>query len=232
MTVEIKQVNDEFSVSAQINLQDVQTLAAQGIRSLICNRPDGEAGDQINVTEIETAAAESGMEVVYLPVISGDFTDVEVSGFLTAIERLPKPTHAYCRTGTRSITLWAFYQRRLGVPNGQILAAAQRCGYDLSNALQAGDQRARGASHYDILIIGGRRRRHCRRVQSADTGQGFIHRHCRSRRKCTTTSPAGRWSGPVYSSKGTRSKPWPHLSPKVWNGLRPLLEPLSPSKTG
>jgi sulfide:quinone oxidoreductase len=154
MTVEIKQVNDEFSVSAQINLQDVQAIAAQGIKSLICNRPDGEAGDQINVTEIEAAAAESGMEVVYLPVISGDFTDVEVSGFLTAIERLPKPTHAYCRTGTRSITLWAFYQRRLGVPNGQILAAAQRCGYDLSNALQAGDQRARGASHYDILIIG------------------------------------------------------------------------------
>jgi sulfide:quinone oxidoreductase len=154
MTVEIKQVNDEFSVSAQINLQDVQTLAAQGIKSLICNRPDGEAGDQINVTEIEAAAAESGMEVVYLPVISGDFTDVEVSGFLTAIEGLPKPTHAYCRTGTRSITLWAFYQRRLGVPNGQLLAAAQRCGYDLSNALQTGDQRARGASHYDILIIG------------------------------------------------------------------------------
>ncbi|RLA54745.1 MAG: TIGR01244 family phosphatase [Gammaproteobacteria bacterium] len=154
MTVEIKQVNDEFSVSAQINLQDVQALAAQGTRSLICNRPDGEAGDQINVTEIEAAAAESGMEVFYLPVISGNFTDVEVSGFLTAIERLPKPTHAYCRTGTRSITLWAFYQRRLGVPNGQILATAQRCGYDLSNALQAGDRQARGDSHYDILIIG------------------------------------------------------------------------------
>jgi hypothetical protein len=88
MTIEIKQVNDEFSVSAQIGLDDVQTLAAQGIKSLICNRPDGEAGDQTNVTEIESAAAESGMEVAYLPVISGDFTDAEVSGFLTAIERL------------------------------------------------------------------------------------------------------------------------------------------------
>ncbi len=155
MTVEIKQVNDDFSVSAQIGLQDVPTLAARGIKSLICNRPDGEAGDQINVTEIEVAAAELDMELVYLPVISGDFSDVEVSGFLAAIERLPKPTHAYCRTGTRSITLWGFYQRRLGVPNGQILSIARRCGYDLSNALGADDRQAGGAAHYDILIIGG-----------------------------------------------------------------------------
>jgi len=159
MTVDIKQVTDEFSVSAQLALDDVPRLAAMGIKSIICNRPDGEAADQVNVSEIQSAATEAGMEMVYLPVTAGSFSDVDVSGFLAAIERLPKPAHAYCRTGTRSLTLWSFYQRRLGVPDTQLLSTADRCGYDLSNALQAGHEQpetsGRSAAHYDIIIVGG-----------------------------------------------------------------------------
>ena len=158
MTLEIKQLNEEFSVSAQINLVDIQLLADQGVKSLICNRPDGEAADQINVTEIEAAATEVGIELTYLPVVSGNVTDADVSGFQQAIEQLPKPIHAYCRTGTRSITLWSFFQRRLGVPNGQLLAAAQRSGYDLSNALKnqngISGSAMRQPTHYDIIIVG------------------------------------------------------------------------------
>ena len=159
MTLEIKQVTDEFSVSAQLALEDVPRLATMGIKSIICNRPDGEAADQVNVSEIQSAATEAGMEMVYLPVTAGSFSDLDVSGFLAAIERLPKPVHAYCRTGTRSLTLWSFYQRRLGVPDTQLLSTANRCGYDLSNALQAGQEQpdtgGPSAAHYDIIIVGG-----------------------------------------------------------------------------
>jgi len=159
MTLDIKQVTDDFSVSAQLALADVPRLATMGIKSIICNRPDGEAADQVNVSEIQSAATEAGMEMVYLPVTAGSFSDLEVSGFLAAIERLPKPAHAYCRTGTRSLTLWSFYQRRLGVPDTQLLSTANRCGYDLSNALQAGHEQANtsghSAAHYDIIIVGG-----------------------------------------------------------------------------
>jgi sulfide:quinone oxidoreductase len=159
MSVEIKDVNEEFSVSAQIDLDDLKQLAQRGVKSVICNRPDGEAADQINVTEIEAAADELGMEMVYLPVVSGKFSDQDVSDFLSAIERLPKPTHAYCRTGTRSITLWTLYQRRLGIPDSQLLATGERCGYDLSSALRAAAKEQarspeRGAAHFDIVIVG------------------------------------------------------------------------------
>lgn len=156
MTIEIKKINNEFSVSEQVSLEDVKMLAAQGVKSLICNRPDGEAADQINVTEIEVAAGDAGLEMFYLPVVSGNFEAEDVSGFLAAMERLPKPVHAYCRTGTRSITLWALYQRRMGVPAKQLLDTAAGCGYDLSNALLTGADapRARDAAHFDILIVG------------------------------------------------------------------------------
>jgi len=155
MTVQIQQVSDTFSVSAQLSVADVQTLAEQGIKSLICNRPDGEGADQVNVTEIETAAADAGMETVYLPVVSGNFEAGDIDAFRAAVDRLPSPIHAYCRTGTRSITLWALYQRRLGTPVSRLIADAQRCGYDLSSALQVrSEHRPSDGPDYDIVIVG------------------------------------------------------------------------------
>jgi sulfide:quinone oxidoreductase len=155
MTVQIQQVSENFSVSAQLGLADVQALAEQGIKSLICNRPDGEGADQVNVTEIEIAAADAGMETVYLPVVSGNFEAGDIDAFRAAMDRLPSPVHAYCRTGTRSITLWALYQRRLGTPVSQLIADAQRCGYDLSSALQVRpEHQASDGPDYDIVIVG------------------------------------------------------------------------------
>ena len=155
MKVQIQQVSDTFSVSPQLSVADVQTLAEQGIKSLICNRPDGEGADQVNVTEIETAAADAGMETVYLPVVSGNFEAGDIDAFRTAVDRLPSPIHAYCRTGTRSITLWALYQRRLGTPVSRLIADAQRCGYDLSSALQVrSEHRPSDGPDYDIVIVG------------------------------------------------------------------------------
>ncbi len=159
MSVDIKQVSDRFSVSSQVSLEDIQVLAARGVKSLICNRPDGEAADQVNVQEIEAAAAEAGLRCCYLPVEPGKFGAREVEEFRAAIECLPTPVHGYCRTGTRSITLWSMYQQQLGVTAGELLEIAASCGYDLSNALGQGKSRAEEQQgileHYDILIIGG-----------------------------------------------------------------------------
>ena len=157
MALELKKLNEAFSVSPQISPADVKTLAEQGVKSLICNRPDGEAADQVNVTEIEAAAEEAGIKVRYQPVVSGNFSDEDIDAFLTAYEVLEKPIHAYCRTGTRSITLWSLYQRRMGVSADRLIKTAAEQGYDLSSALQpvgeTGVSRDRG-DRYDIVIVG------------------------------------------------------------------------------
>ncbi len=154
---DIKQVTQEFSVSAQITADEVRALADRGVRSLICNRPDGEGADQPNVTEIEAAATDAGMALAYLPVVSGKFSGKDVSDFLASLQRLPAPVHAYCRTGTRSITLWALGQRRLGTDTRELLRLASAQGYDLSSALATGEAahvRPANAASYDILIVG------------------------------------------------------------------------------
>jgi sulfide:quinone oxidoreductase len=158
---EIKQVTDQFSVSAQLSVDDLKELAERGVRGLICNRPDGEGADQQNVAEIEAAATEAGIAMAYLPVVSGKVSASDVSDFLAALQRLPVPVHAYCRTGTRSITLWALGQCRLGVSKEALLAQASAQGYDLSVALASVEEQAAAApvrpanaTHYDIVIIG------------------------------------------------------------------------------
>ncbi|KAE9798416.1 hypothetical protein GP650_28515, partial [Escherichia coli] len=51
--MELKRVNQDFYVADQITANDIVKLADQGIKTLICNRLDGEGADKPNVIEIE-----------------------------------------------------------------------------------------------------------------------------------------------------------------------------------
>ena len=104
--MDIKTIAPDLSVSPQISVQDVGIAASQGFKSLIINRPDGESSDQTAHAEIEAAAQRHGLEVRYVPVVSGKVTDADVEAFDKAMHELPAPALAYCRTGTRSATLW------------------------------------------------------------------------------------------------------------------------------
>ena len=68
MTTDIKKVNDEFSVSAQITLDDVASLAEQGIKSLICNRPDGEDPGQPTADSVRAACEKRGIAFHMIPM--------------------------------------------------------------------------------------------------------------------------------------------------------------------
>ena len=161
MTLKLIPVSDSFSVSTQVTLGDIPTLVEAGVKSLICNRPDGEANDQPTITEIRAAAEAAGIKIAYIPVVSGKLSAADVKDFSTAVDRMESPVHAFCRTGTRSITLWSLYQRNQGVADSELLERARACGYDLSDALgktpvaasKVGDA-SPAKDHYDIVIVG------------------------------------------------------------------------------
>ncbi|MGM0632383.1 MAG: TIGR01244 family sulfur transferase [Pseudomonadota bacterium] len=129
--MEIKQVADGFAVSPQVTTEDVKALADEGFRSLLCNRPDGEAPDQPTVAEIQAAAEQHGISFRHVPVISGQLTPADIAAFSSALDEMDKPIMAYCRTGTRSIQLWALAEGIRGLPANEILAAGKQAGYDL-----------------------------------------------------------------------------------------------------
>lgn len=105
--MELKRVNQDFYVAGQITANDIVKIADQGIKTLICNRPDGEGADQPNVIEIEEAAQQYGLNVIYQPVTSGKITDQQVTEFKQLYQNTQKPVLAYCRSGMRAISLWA-----------------------------------------------------------------------------------------------------------------------------
>ena len=125
-------VSEEFSSSGQLSAQDVALLAEQGVKSIFCNRPDGEDPGQPDVSEIEEAAKQLGIAFHFLPVVSGQMTNQNVADFASTYATTPKPIHAYCRSGTRSTTLWAISRIQAGEDRDAVVSAAQKAGFDLS----------------------------------------------------------------------------------------------------
>jgi len=130
--MDLHQITEDLTVTGQIDPAEIPLLAAQGIRSIICNRPDGEVPEQAPFRMVEQAAAASGIEALYLPVVSNAITEADAEAFGEALEELPKPILAYCRSGTRSAVLWALSQAAGKRPIQDILSEAAQAGYDLS----------------------------------------------------------------------------------------------------
>ena len=133
--MEAKAITETLSVSPQITVADVADIKKAGFRSIICNRPDGEGGDQPAFEEIEAAAKTLGLEACYQPVVSGRVEDDDANSFGELVDRLPKPVLAYCRTGTRSVILWALSERTKR-PLSHILERTKTAGYDISSVIE------------------------------------------------------------------------------------------------
>ncbi len=156
--MELHRITNDLTVSPQIAPGDVAALKAQGFRAIICNRPDGEGADQPTFDEINAAAQSAGIEARYVPVQSGMVTDADAQAFDTALRDLPGPVLAYCRTGTRSATLWSLTQAGQ-MPMSDILATTKAAGYDMNGVARRianGGKTPTDSSdvHYDIVIVG------------------------------------------------------------------------------
>ena len=79
--MEIHHLAPDLSVSAQILPQQLAAIREAGFLSIICNRPDGEGGDQPLFAEVERAALAMGMRAYYLPAESGKVTDEQGVAF-------------------------------------------------------------------------------------------------------------------------------------------------------
>lgn len=106
----IDAINKDLSVSSQVTVEDVKSLAQQGFKSVICNRPDGESDDQPAFADIAAAAEAEGMKAVHQPVVGSSITPADGVVFGQHLQSLPKPVLAYCRSGKRSSVLYQLSQ--------------------------------------------------------------------------------------------------------------------------
>ena len=132
--MDVKRINDEISVSPQISPDDVPALKAMGFTTIINNRPDGEAPDQPAADAVRQAAAAAGLGYHHIPLGRDGVTPEMVEKTREALEGSAGPVLAYCRSGTRSTTLWALAQAGQ-MPAEEIVAEAANAGYDVSHLM-------------------------------------------------------------------------------------------------
>ncbi len=124
-------IDQTLQVSGQITPAEVAVAAAQGIRTIINNRPDGEQPGQPTSAEIETAATAAGLAYVHIPVDHSGFSMEQIEAMTAALEQ-PAPALAFCRSGTRSTFLWSLARAAAGDELAEITAKAGNAGYDVS----------------------------------------------------------------------------------------------------
>jgi uncharacterized protein (TIGR01244 family) len=130
--LDLKRINDHVSVSGQIQPEDVAALKAAGFVAIINNRPDGESPDQPAGADIEQAAKAAGLEYHAIPLGREGVSPDMVEKTKSVLEGSSGPVFCYCRSGTRSTTLWALSQAGEMDP-GEIISQAAEAGYDMSH---------------------------------------------------------------------------------------------------
>lgn len=133
----MRQLTEGLYVSGQVGPDDLQNLAAQGVRSIICNRPDGEQFGQPDADQMAEAASALGIQFRAIPLIMGQLSPAHIEQTAAALTEIPGPVLAYCGSGMRSTMLWALAQAQAPAGPGKlsgddIIAAAADAGFDIS----------------------------------------------------------------------------------------------------
>jgi uncharacterized protein (TIGR01244 family) len=125
-------LTDDILVAPQIDVAAVSQAAAEDVRLIINNRPEGESADQTPGPDIEAAARAAGMDYVAIPVTHAGFAEWQVTAMADALDGAGGKTLAYCRSGTRSTLLWALARASKGDHPAMLAEQAADAGYDLT----------------------------------------------------------------------------------------------------
>ena len=126
-----RRLENRFSVSGQIRVEDIRALAEDGVTVLINNRPDGEEPGQPSDEEIGRAAEFAGMSYFSAPY-QGRPTAEAVAMVQHVLRGPDQQIHAFCRSGMRSCAAWAVAQVQAGEPVDEIIGVGREAGYDLA----------------------------------------------------------------------------------------------------
>ena len=124
------QVDSETRVAGQIWPEQMQSLKASGVTMIVNNRPDHEEPGQPLSTEIQAAARAAGIDYRHIPVRA--LSEQQIEAMEEALDAAEGPVLAFCKSGTRSIFLWALARSRKGDEAEELMRKAVAAGYDLT----------------------------------------------------------------------------------------------------
>lgn len=129
--MDIRPLTDRYTVSPQINPEDVAAIAAAGYTTLINNRPCEEIPPSHQTDVMAEAAKAAGLAYVALPITHATLGTELAEQQKTICDAALGPVFAYCASGTRSTLVWALGQAG-HQPVDDIIGAAAAQGYDIA----------------------------------------------------------------------------------------------------
>lgn len=130
--MQIKCVTRAFAVAPQIAAADVAALAAAGYAALVNNRPDGEEPGQPSSAAIAAAAAGSRLAYALIPISGATVAEDDIAIFPQVLRDAGGAVFGFCRSGARSLRLWALSEAEHR-DAGDLVRLAAAAGYDISD---------------------------------------------------------------------------------------------------
>jgi len=121
-----------ISAAGKLNRKDIEALAAQGVRTIVNNRPDGEDWGQLSAADARAVAAAHSVAYHHIPFTMASLSKAEVDAFAAVLAGAEQPIVAHCRSGTRSALLWALVRLRDGDDPAGLIGQAARSGIDIA----------------------------------------------------------------------------------------------------
>ena len=101
--MEVKQIDQRFSVAGQLNAADLEEISDQGFKLVINFRPDNEGGDtQPTNAMLAEKAKELGLAYAYIPVIPNQIQPEHVDQLRVVLNQHEGSALGFCRTGNRA----------------------------------------------------------------------------------------------------------------------------------
>ncbi|MND85807.1 bifunctional sulfur transferase/dioxygenase Blh [Agrobacterium tumefaciens] len=136
-------IDERLTVAGQPEIADFSSLSAQGYKSVINARPDGEDHDQPGNMREKSAAGTAGLAYSFIPVTGPTMTEADIRAFQQAMVEADGPVFAHCKGGTRALTLYVLGEALDGrIGQDQIEAFGTTHGFDLSGAVRWLQRRA------------------------------------------------------------------------------------------
>jgi sulfide:quinone oxidoreductase len=143
LMMRVVHLTPDFAVASQLAASDFASLAAQGFKSILANRPDGEDPSQLSETQSRTAAEAAGLVFRFLPLHMADVLEpATAAATRDALNSMPGPILAFCRSGTRSAIAWAAAATQVA-PVESVIDALERADFAIPGI--ADELRARAA---------------------------------------------------------------------------------------
>ncbi|NIV18906.1 MAG: TIGR01244 family phosphatase [Woeseiaceae bacterium] len=106
LQMRVLELAPQVYVTGQLYETDLELAAKQGVRSIMNNRPDGEAPGQPLSADLAKAAEDLGMTFVNVPIDARSISREDVEAFAKACDELERPLLIFCRSGARSMKVW------------------------------------------------------------------------------------------------------------------------------